>query len=101
MTSQVESPMVSNLHAEGRHIAAEWERLKINSADNEATKEDLDSHRLSFFLGAVALWQAMQEAEVDESVVDDLQAELEVFLETMEANGHIALSERPGGQPLQ
>jgi hypothetical protein len=101
MTHQVESPIVRNLHAEGHHIAAEWERLKINSAGNDATNEDLDSHRLSFFLGAVALWQAMQEAEGDESVVDEVQAELEGFLEAMEASGRIVLSARSGGQPLQ
>jgi hypothetical protein len=95
MTREVDFPNISSLHAQGRHIAAEWERLKINSAGNDAAKEDLDSHRLSFFLGAVAVWQAMQEAEGDESVVDDVQAELEAFLEDMQARGQITLTDRP------
>jgi hypothetical protein len=101
MDSEVDSQTISTLHAEGRHIEAEWERLRVNSAGNDATKEDLDSHRLTFFLGAVAVWQAIQEAEDDASVVDELQAEMEAFLQGMEAQGHITLTDRPDGQPLQ
>ena len=87
-------PNVAALHAEGRHIEAEWERLKISSPGKDYTEEDLASHRLSFFLGAVAVWQAIQDAGDDESAVDDLQSEMEAFLEAMEAEGHIVLSDR-------
>jgi hypothetical protein len=73
--SKADNSIVSRLHAEGRHIEAEWERLKINSAGKDATDEDLASHRLSFFLGAVAVWQAVQDAEDGESAVEDLQTE--------------------------
>jgi hypothetical protein len=98
MDSKVDSPTVSTLHAEGRHIEAEWERLKVSKAREDATEEDLASHRLSFFLGAIAVWQAIQDAGDDDSVVDDLQDELEAFLAAMEAEGHITLSD---GQSLQ
>lgn len=97
MGYEIDNPIVSTLHAEGRHIEAEWERLKIDKARG-AADDDLTSHRLSFFLGAVAVWQAIQEAGDDESVVDDLQDELEAFLAAMQAEGHITLSD---GQPLQ
>ena len=82
---------ISALHAEGRHIDAEWERLKLMGARKEATAEDLASHRLFFFLGALSIWQVIQDAE-DEVVGDQLQAELEGFLREMEAMGHITLS---------
>ena len=102
MDSKVDSPTVSTLHAEGRHIEAEWERLKENNgAMGNATEEDIASHRLSFFLGALSVWQAIQDAEDDESVVDDVQDELEAFLAAMEAEGHITLSEGPAGERLQ
>ena len=97
MDYEVDKPIVSTLHAEGRHIEAEWERLKINKAREEA-EEDLISHRLSFFLGAVAVLQAIQEAGDDDSVVDDLQDELEAFLAATQDEGHITLSD---GKPLQ
>ena len=97
MGYEIDNPIVSTLHAEGRHIEAEWEHLKINKA-RDAAEKDLISHRLSFFLGAVAVWQAIQDAGDDESVVEDLQDELEAFLAAMEAEGHITLSD---GQPLQ
>jgi hypothetical protein len=97
MGYEIDNPIVSTLHAEGRHIEAEWERLKIDKARG-AADDDLTSHRLSFFLGAVAVWQAIHEAGDDESVVDDLQDELVAFLAAMQAEGHITLSD---GQPLQ
>lgn len=85
------SAIIGELHAEGRHIDAEWERLKINGARKDATDEDLASHRLSFFLGAIAALQAIQEAE-DATVVDELQAELEAFLTETEAAGRVAVA---------
>ena len=83
-----DSAIIGELHAEGRHIDAEWERLKSNGARKDATREDLESHRLSFFLGAIAVLQAIQEAE-DPAVVDELQAELEAFLIETEATGRV------------
>jgi hypothetical protein len=85
------SRIVSKLHAEGRHIDAEWERLKTTGARKDATAEDLASHRLSFFLGAIAVLQAIQDAE-DVAVVDEVQAELEAFLAEMEATGHLVVT---------
>jgi hypothetical protein len=101
MSREFNSPIVSTLHAEGRHIEAEWERLTINNSRSLATGSGLAAHRLAFFLGAVAVWQAVQDAGDDESVVDDLQTELEAFLVDMAKQGHITLSERPVGQSLQ
>jgi hypothetical protein len=98
MASEIDTPIVNKLHAEGSQIQAEWERLRLNKARDAATEEDLASHRLSFFLGAVAIWQTLQEAGDNTSVVDVLQDELEGFLSAMEAEGHITLSD---GQPLQ
>lgn len=88
---QANPPIISDLHAEGRHIDAEWERLKTTGARKDATAEDLASHRLSFFLGAIAVLQAIQEAE-DATVVDEVQAELEAFLAEMEARGHLVVT---------
>ena len=88
---QAKSLRISVLHAEGRHIDAEWERLKLRGACSDATEEDLASHRFSFFLGALCIWQAIQDAE-DETVVDQLRGELEAFLAEMESMGYIRLS---------
>lgn len=82
---------ISVLHAQGRHLDAEWERLELEGARSDATDEDLMSHRLTFFLGALSIWQAMQDAE-DETVVQQLQSELEAFLAEMESMGYIRSS---------
>jgi hypothetical protein len=88
---QADSLRISVLQAEGRHIDAEWERLKINGAQSDASEEGLASHRVSFFLGALSIWQAIQEAD-DETVVDQLRGELEGFLAEMESLGYSKLS---------
>jgi hypothetical protein len=85
------SAAIKALHAEGRHIDAEWERLKVDGARWDATEEDLASHRLTFFLGALSVWQAIQHAK-DETVVDELQAEIESFLADMEDPGHVTVT---------
>jgi len=96
-----ESDQVRTLHAEGRHIEAEWERMKHQGACKDATEADVASHRLTFFLGALSVWQAIQDAEDGEAMVDDVGAELETFLEDVEAQGHVTLSDRPEGRQLQ
>ena len=80
-------PAVDALHAQGRHIDAEWERL-LNGARNETTEDELASHRLLFFLGALSLWQLIQDAD-DDATVRELQVELKGFLAEIKTSGNM------------
>ena len=88
-------PAVDALHAQGRHIDAEWERL-LNGARNETTADELASHRLLFLLGALSLWQLIQDAD-DDSVVRELQVELKGFLAEIKSSGAMPEAGGPFG----